>query len=132
MLSQPYRFHGHSSLSFVFRKGHSVRGSLMMVRTIRNDRQKNCRVAIIVSKKIAKRAHDRNLVRRRLYEVMRAALPNVTQPYDIAIMVTNKQAVAMPYAQLQQELLHLLGSAQIMRHVAEPDAAMHDGAKTLL
>lgn len=114
MLSQPYRFHGRGSLAFVFRKGHANRGYLMMVRVARNDRRQQPRVAVIVSKKIARRAHDRNRIRRRLYEIIRGYLPEISQAYDIAVMVTNKEIGHATSQQLHDESRRLLQNARVL------------------
>ncbi|MBL8160186.1 ribonuclease P protein component [Candidatus Saccharibacteria bacterium] len=114
MLSQPYRFHGHSSLSYVFRKGHTVRGHHLMIRTVRNDRRQLPRIAVIISKKVAKRAHDRNRIRRRLYEALRLELPHITGAYDIAVMVTSREIESEPFMRIEKEVQRLLKVARVV------------------
>lgn len=102
MISSQHRFHGHNSLSYVYRHGRVVRGPVISTKYIRNDRRQTYRAAIVVSKKISKLATDRNRIRRRVYEAIRLLAPKIDGAYDIVVTVFNDTLLTMPYDQLQQ------------------------------
>ena len=103
MLARQHRFHGHNSLTYVYRHGATVRGQHLAVRSVRNDRRSAYRLAIIVSRKVHKSAVQRNRVRRRIYEIVRTGKP-ITLPYDIVVTVFSDQIIEL----LPEELTHLV------------------------
>ena len=63
------------------------------------------RVAVVVSKKVAKTAVERNRIRRRVYEVVRINLDGLPKKYDYIFVVYDKNIGKMPFG----ELINLLG-----------------------
>jgi len=72
------------------------------------------RFAFVVSKRVATRAHERNLVRRRLRVLARAELPQVADGYDV---IVNAQPAARlaGYQELDAALRQLLRRARLRR-----------------
>ena len=114
MLTRTHRFHGHTSLNYVYRHGATVRGHQVVVRFVRNSKQTDYRVAVIVSRKVHKSAVARNRVRRRIYEIVRTGRP-ITIPHDIVITVFSEQIITMPPAELQELIYSLLTKAGVYR-----------------
>ncbi|HYG84378.1 MAG TPA: ribonuclease P protein component [Verrucomicrobiae bacterium] len=114
MLSQPYRFHGHGSLRYVYKHGKTERNRTLTLKYSKNPHRKRPRVAVIIGKKVIKSAVKRNRVRRRIYEVIRLELPRIKEPYDIALTVYSPEALVMPAPELKVQVVSLLEQAGIV------------------
>ena len=110
MLSKKHRFHGHSSLNYTYRRGETVRSPYCAVRYTRG-KLDEYRVAVVVSKKVAKAAPKRNRIRRRVYEVMRLLAPTYLTNEDVVITIFDDRFIDLPYeelhASLERQLSHI-------------------------
>ena len=61
------------------------------------------KAAVVVSKKIAPRAVTRNLIRRRIYAILREEMKKGRLQHAL-VVYPNKRAVAAPFAALKTEL----------------------------
>jgi ribonuclease P protein component len=123
MIGSAHRFHGRSSLRFVYQRGQMVRAPQVALRYARNDRQKQYRVAVVVSRKVSKSAVRRNRVRRRVYEIVRKQAPQISGPFDLIFTVYDETVADMPTAALKKAVVGLLQKAGTMS--ALPDTK-HD------
>jgi ribonuclease P protein component len=114
MISQVHRFHGHGSLRYVYQNGKVVRGPLCSLKYIRNEKRKNWRLAVVVSKKVHKSAVKRNRIRRRLYEAMRLEAKDI-DAYDIVITVFNEQLAEIPATEITKLIKSQLRQAGIIK-----------------
>lgn len=120
MLSRRHRFHGLGSLKFVYNRGQTVRGPLMSLKFIENQRRTSYRCAVVVAKKVSKSAVVRNRIRRRVYEIVRSHETQFNHPYDIVISVFHEQVADMPAAELAKTLGGLLRQAGLLSDIIEP------------
>ena len=75
------------------------------------------RIGFSISKKVAKKAHERNLLKRRLREISRVAiLPMLwdRRGFD-AVVVARQAATLADYASLQDQMLSLFSQAGLVR-----------------
>ena len=121
MIDSTHRFHGRSSLGFVFKRGQVVRGSLVSLRYAHNERNKGYRVAVVVSRKVSKSAVVRNRIRRRLYEIVRKNAPMIAGPFDLVFTVYGEDVAKLSHANLQKTVLGQLKQANVISKVAAPD-----------
>lgn len=70
-------------------------------------RTDNLRLGITVSKKIDKRAAQRNKLRRRIKEIMRANKMWLKEAIDLVI-IARPEATACSFAEIKQEIIHTL------------------------
>ena len=114
MIARLYRFHGHASLGFVYKRGQVVRGPLLALKYIRNDRQSSYRVAVVVSRKIHKSAVVRNRIRRRIYEIVRLQAAQIRDSYDLVFTVFGAQLATLPPAELERTVIGQLRKAGVL------------------
>lgn len=114
MIGATHRFHGRSSLRFVYQRGQTIRGGALSLRHIRNERRDSYRTAVVVSRKVSKSAVVRNRIRRRVYEIIRKSSAQITGPYDLVFTVYSESAADMSHATLQKIVLGQLVQAGAM------------------
>ena len=114
MIARMHRFHGLTSLRFVYGRGQTVRGSLITVKYLVNPRRDQYRAAVVVSRKTHKSAVVRNRIRRRIYETIRSLEPRITKPYDIVVSVYSDAVATMPAAELRAMITEQLERAGIL------------------
>lgn len=116
MIANAYRFHGHGSLRFVYKRGKNVRGQFFSLKTSLNNRRRSYRLAVVVSKKVSKLAVTRNRIRRRVYEIVRKNQSLINKPYDIVITVYSDQLAIMPNDELEKAILEQLSQAGVISY----------------
>lgn len=108
------RFHGHSSLRYVYKNGQAVRSRSIIIKTTPNTHRKQTRVAVVIGKKILKSAVGRNLIRRRIYEYVRAKLPHLNGVYDIAIIITSGDLLTASHQDMTDQLNQLFNQTGML------------------
>lgn len=115
MIARKHRFHGHGSLRYVYRNGHTVRTATTSLRYIVNQRRSTYRLAVVVSKKVSKSAVVRNRIRRRVYEIVRTNQTKIQEPYDMVFTVFSEQIANMPAEELRTIIINQLLRANIIK-----------------
>ncbi len=115
MISREYRFHGHGSLRYVSKNAQAMRSKWFAVKAVTNPRRPAPRLAVVVSRKIHKRAVVRNRIRRRVYELLRQELPKLQNVYDIVVIVTSVEVWAAESPDIRSVLLEQLERAGIYK-----------------
>lgn len=109
------RFHGHSSLRYVYKNGQIVRSHSITIKAVVNPHRKESRVAVVVSKKTLKGAVRRNRIRRRVYECIHEKLPYLDEVYDIAVIISSGELLITPYEDLSKQLDQLFDQVGIQK-----------------
>ncbi len=78
------------------------------------------RVAVVVSKKVAKVAPDRNRIRRRVYEAVRLLAPGRLTNEDIVITIFDDRFLTLPHDELHESIKRQLD------HIANKDKQAHN------
>ena len=86
MLSRPNRLRKTNDFKRVFKNGKGAQFNNIFVK-VRPNKEETARIGIIVSKKVAKKAVDRNRIRRILSEGIRAYISKIKQGRDIVLVV---------------------------------------------
>jgi ribonuclease P protein component len=74
------------------------------------------RFGFVVGKRVAARAHERNIVRRRLRALARAELPQLVDGYDV-IVTAQPAARLAGYQELDTALQNLMRRARLRRAI---------------
>jgi ribonuclease P protein component len=96
----------------------------MALRYARNERRRDYRLAVVVSRKVSKSAVVRNRIRRRLYEFVRILSSNFVAPYDLVLVVYDERLATLSSADVKYEVAKLLQKAHILANSGEPKHAM--------
>lgn len=110
MIGRSNRFHGHSSVTRV--RGPTAQCELFSVRAAQKA-SGDFRLAVVVSKKIDKRAVVRNRIRRRLFESIRKLGVLNGMPVDVVIFVRSAEAARISAPELDR-----LVSEQLLKVLA--------------
>lgn len=85
MLARQYRLVKDQEYSYVFRRGQIKEETFLSLRVAPNNIASS-RFGFVVSRKIAKKATARNLIKRRLIEAVRRKLDEIKPGYDLVIL----------------------------------------------
>jgi len=115
MLKRANRLHLERDIARVRTKGASKRGQLFNLRYFIVSAGESSRVAFVVSKKISKKAVERNKVARWSREVIQKLLPSFMVPVDIIL------SAQQPYAKYsfegcEKEIEKLLKDARLIQN----------------
>ncbi len=114
MITRKHRFHGHGSLRYVYQHGDVVRGPLCSLRYCTNQKRKQYRLAVVVSKKVSKSAVTRNRIRRRVFEIIRNTEPKITSPHDIIFTAFSDQLATLPHQEINKVIIAQLKQAGVL------------------
>ncbi len=109
MLSRKHRLSKQKDFDRVYKSGKQCAAPHLILKGVRNDADFS-RFAIIISKKIAKKAVDRNRVKRQISEIIRQRLAKIKTGFDLVIIV-KKDVLDQSSDVLAKELDGLLGKA---------------------
>ena len=111
MLKKQNRFHGRATIKKVMRSGGVTRNHLFSLKYGAAGHRNTPRVAVVVSKKIAKSAVIRNRIRRRLYEAIRLRLPQLSPQLELVVIVTSPGIHILSTKELDDAIDQALRSA---------------------
>jgi ribonuclease P protein component len=119
-LNHAVRLRKNTEFQRVRQQGRSIMSPLLILAWMPNDVAK-IRVGFVVSKRVSKRAVDRNYIKRLLSEAMRAFLPRLPSGFDIVVSARQKANTA-DLRTLEQDMLTLLRRA----HLFEPTSNLDE------
>lgn len=108
MIAKTHRFEGQNGLLFVYRRGLTVRTKYAAAKYVVNTRRTDWRVAVVVSKKVAKSAPSRNTIRRRIYEQIRVLAPSRLKNHDVVITVFDPELETVPSETIKKLVVGIL------------------------
>lgn len=115
MIAKKFRFHGYGSLKLVYSKGKTARVKFLSLKYVPNSRRQSPRFAVVVSKKVTKKAPVRNKIRRRIYEIARPRLGAVTEGKDLVVTVFDERVSSIASEELCRLIEELFSQAGITK-----------------
>lgn len=115
MISRKYRFHGYNALNFVYKQGKTARSPMLLLRYATNPKRQECRVAVVVSKKVNKSAIARNRMRRRIYGMVEKGVGE-WPAFDLVFTVTDDKILDSSEEDIKNiisELLQITGISML-------------------
>ena len=112
MLAKKFRFHSRGGVKYVYKHGKTLRTSKMSLTFTENTRGFT-RIAVVVSKKVAKSAVKRNRIRRRVYEALRLNLDLIPKKTDYIFIIYSDDILTMPFKELEQLLGGLVDESKV-------------------
>lgn len=113
MLAGSFRLRKPADFNRVYRQGN-YNSSKNLYARIRKTKLPVSRVAVVVSKKISKRAVVRNRARRRISEILRLQWAKINPGFDIIIVVKTDLS-ALDHKTLEDEIISLLSRAKLFQ-----------------
>jgi ribonuclease P protein component len=118
-LNHAVRLRKNSEFQRVKQQGRSIMSPLLILAWMPNNVAKK-RVGFVISKRISKRAVDRNYIKRLLSEAMRVFLPRLPGGLDIVVSARQKANTANLRV-LEQDMVILLRRAKLLEAPSNPD-----------
>ena len=103
MLSKAQRLTNNKDFQNIYRRGRYNATAFLSVNVLPN-RSNVTKIGIVASKKAAKKAHDRNAVKRKVREIARLNYPLLKSGLSIVISIKHP-AVGIDYKILEKDLL---------------------------
>ncbi len=111
MIAKKYRFHGRKSLNSVYKYGLTYYDKDFSIKSLFSKEQKNPRVAVVVSKKVSKKATQRNKIRRKIYEIIRLNIDTIKPPQSLIISVFKEDILKNKPKALEKKIVELIKKA---------------------
>lgn len=111
MLKAQYHLRRKQDFQKIYRRGDYFFSPCLILRFIANSKNVS-RFAFVISAKAAPKAVDRNLVKRRLSEIIRLNLGHLVPGLDV-IIIAKKSLLAQKFLSQKGNLIYLLKRAKI-------------------
>lgn len=111
MLKKANRLKKRYQFNYVYKQGSHFFGKAMIL-YVSTSKTKNIKVGFAVTKKIG-HATKRNLIRRRLREIVYKAVPNLKQNHNI-IVVAKDNIFDFSFAELENDFTKLINKADLL------------------
>lgn len=115
MIPYEHRFHRRNHLRYVYEHGQGVRGKDISLKYLRDQKHDRFRMAVVVSKKVTKKATTRNRIRRRLYEIIRQQAEHIAPDSDFILSVFDSSIAKAPAKEVEEKTLELFKQAGLYK-----------------
>lgn len=114
MLKKIYRITKDKEFQAIYRRGRYQSTALFSIHYLPSKRNLT-RFGIVISKKITKKATERNLLKRRVREIARELQPKIIGKYDIVISI-KKPVLEKDFNELRKSIISSFEKANLLNH----------------
>jgi ribonuclease P protein component len=114
MLVKKHRLKKKKDFEKVYKEGKGFKQDFLFLKAVNNDLE-DTRIGIVVSAKIAKKATERNLIKRRLREILRKRLEEIKPGLDIVIITLKGINKETSFQAIEETIDKLLLKTKIKR-----------------
>lgn len=119
MIPYDNRFHRRNAIRYLYLKGDAYRSRYITLKQIsRKTGDSNInptRAVVVVSKKTLNSAVRRNLIRRRIYAILRDEIKKFDKPYDLALIVSSAEVLSLSHTDLKDLFCGLFQEANMYK-----------------
>ena len=112
MLAKTFRLNADKDYARLFAKGRAFHARGITMKAMKS-KMETTKVGFVVSTKVAKKANVRNLIKRRMREVVRKHYSQLEKGLDIAFMA-RAESKTMDFAEIEKSVLELLWKSGIL------------------
>lgn len=112
MLPLKHRLKKKKDFAKVYKKGKGFKQDFLFLKAVENGLD-NTRIGIVVSAKIAKKAVERNLIKRRLREIIRKRIEEIKPGLDIVIITLKGMSRKTSFQAIEEAIDKLLLKTKI-------------------
>lgn len=113
MLPKEHRLRRNRDFNRVFKKGKSFFVQEIGIKSLPNNLEVT-KIGIVVSTKLTKKAVERNRLKRQLREVIRHALPEIREGFDLMI-ITRPGILGKSYREIDEVVRKILGRLRLLK-----------------
>ena len=112
MLPRENRLQKSRDFDFVYKKGRFFNTKFFGLKYVKNGLLQS-RIGFVVSTKVHKKATKRNLLKRRMREVVRLNLDNIRPGFDVVI-TSRTGAWELEYREIERDMLFMLKRIELI------------------
>lgn len=101
MLPRPHRLTQKSDFEKVYQQGRAVGGRFLLVKS-RPNQLGQIRVGVVVSRKTAQKANQRNKIRRRVRQIIRSHVLSSSSSFDL-VVICRPSAQKATYQEMNED-----------------------------
>lgn len=114
MLKKLHRLKKKKDFDIVFKNGKSKFSKILGIKIFSNNLDES-RFGIIVSKKVSKKAVERNKIKRQIREILRLSLSEIKPGYDI-IVIVSPNIMGSTYDKIKDSLFFCLKKISLIQY----------------
>jgi len=111
MLKKQNRLRGEKDFEKIIKKGERFWDIFLFLKVIKNN-LRIVRVGLVISRKVSKKAVERNRIKRQLSEILRIKINEINSGYDLVFFV-KKGIKTRSFSEIKESVEALLKSAKI-------------------
>ena len=107
MLQKKNRLLKNTDFERIIGRGRAIAGGDLLLKYVKTDNPQP-RFGFVISTKVSKKATDRNLLKRRMREIIRGGAETIGGGHDF-VFIARKSVLNLSFSELKSEITELLG-----------------------